>query len=248
MKAYTSSSSSSATSVARGTIGSWSTSPDRSGPTEGSPGGSVVISGLSPKSSAMNGAGGRPWPVRHLGTALLWGTTEAGYVRGMSERDVGRLDPAHIQWSLCPARERRAAPAPQQVAKPEQDDDRADRAEAADDVVDRRHEVVRCVGERGREAPAVGLSGLSWRPGFADGHGDAAVGRVVLDVCDLTLQLLDLLRDLAELVLHGDDVGRRLCLAEQGQHRVALSLLVGQARLEVDVLRADVVAADVLVL
>ena len=70
----------------------------------------------------------------------------------------------------------------------------------------------------------------------------------MIDVLNLALQLLDLAGDLAELVLHRDDVLHRLGSLQKSEHRVALSFLVDEARLQVHVLGADVVAADVLAL
>ncbi len=91
-------------------------------------------------------------------------------------------------------------------------------------------------------------SALRRRPCLAQGDGDRAVRRVVVQVLDLAFELLDLAGDLADLILHGDDVVDRLRVREQRPHRVQLRLGVGQACAQVDVLRADVGPGDVLAL
>src|SRR5712691_206225 len=141
---------------------------------------------------------------------------------------------------------RPAGATPDQVAESENDQDGTDRAHERDHVVDRGDEVVRGVGEGCREAPVVRWSGGHGRTGFGQRDGDGAESDVVFDVLDLALELLDLAGDLTDLVLDGDDVGDVLRLPEQGEHRVALRLFVGEPRLEVDVLGADVLTADVL--
>src|SRR5438093_4437512 len=144
---------------------------------------------------------------------------------------------------------RRRAPAtPEEKAKAREHDQRSDRAERGDDVVDGRDEVVRGVVQRCRETPAVVRGSLRRRPGLAEGDRNRAVRSVVVQVLDLALELLDLAGDLADLVLHGDDVVDRLRVREQRAHRVQLRLGVGQACAQVDVLRADVGPGDVLAL
>src|SRR5207237_4796187 len=110
------------------------------------------------------------------------------------------------RWWLCAPGQRHAAPSQEQKPQHEEDEERTDRPETGDDVVDRGHEIVCGVVERGGESPAVGRSSANGRTGFRHGHADRAEGRVVIEVLDLTLELLDLGRDLADLVLDGDDV------------------------------------------
>src|SRR6266849_1760840 len=85
-----------------------------------------------------------------------------------------------------------AGAAPDQVAETEQDQDGSDGTQTGDQVVDRGHEVVRRVAQSRREAPAVGRSVCRRRAGLGQRHGDRAEGHVVVDVLDLTLELLDL--------------------------------------------------------
>src|SRR2546426_403701 len=108
--------------------------------------------------------------------------------------------------------------------------------------------VIGGVVERGGESPAVGRSRPDGRPRLRHRHADRAERRVVVEVLDLALELFDLGRDLADLVLDRDDVVDVLRLRQQREHRVPLSFGVGQPRTEIDVLRADVGAGDVLAL
>src|SRR5438445_8269962 len=149
---------------------------------------------------------------------------------------------------LCAPGQRHAAPAEEKKTQDHEDEERTDRTQAGDDVVDRGHEIVRGVVERGGESPAVGRSGANRRPRLRHRHADRAERRVVVEVLDLALELLDLGRDLADLVLDCDDVVDVLRLRQQREHRVPLSFGVGQPRAEIDVLRADVGACDVLAL
>src|SRR6266542_5833730 len=137
---------------------------------------------------------------------------------------VGRVAPAH-RWSGVLRAEPGAA-APDQISEPEQDEDRAQGAKAADDVVDRGHEVVGGGAQGGDESPAVDGRRGRGRAGFEQADRDRAERGVVLEVVDLPPELLDLGGDLAQLVLYGDDVRHRHRLPEQGQHGVALSLCV----------------------
>src|SRR3989442_476849 len=149
---------------------------------------------------------------------------------------------------LCAPGQRHAAPAEEKETQDHEDEERTDRPEAGDDVVDRGHEIVRGVVERGGESPAVGRSRPDGRPRLRHRHADRAERRVVVEVLDLALELFDLGRDLADLVLDRDDVVDVLRLRQQREHRVPLSFCVGQPRAEIDVLRADVGAGDVLAL
>src|SRR5207248_11046168 len=160
--------------------------------------------------------------------------TAAGYWSGLG---VDPSPPGGYVLNVSRGSGHGAAPrAPQDVAQPGQDDQRTDRSEGGDHVVDGGDEVVCRVVERGREAPAVRLPGLSRRPGLCQRDRHRAVRGVVVEVLDLSLELLDLARDLADLVLHGDDVVDVLGLGQQGEHRVALRLGVGETGPEVDVL------------
>src|SRR6266702_3010229 len=84
--------------------------------------------------------------------------------------------------ALCALWQREATPPPQKETSAEEDQDRSERPEPGDDVVDRRHEVVGCGAEGGREAPAVHRGRLRRRARLEDVHRDGAVRRVVLDV------------------------------------------------------------------
>src|SRR5438445_496821 len=161
----------------------------------------------------------------------------------------GRVGTRNLIRLRVPRHWRRRAPAtPEEKAKAREHDQRSDRAERGDDVVDGRDEVVRGVVQRCRKTPAVARGSLRRRPGLAEGDRNRAVRSVVVQVLDLALELLDLAGDLADLVLHGDDVVDRLRVREQRAHRVQLRLGVGQACAQVDVLRADVGPGNVLAL
>ena len=104
------------------------------------------------------------------------------------------------------------------------------------------------VAQRGRKAPAVSFRGRRRSPRLSHGDADRAVGSVVIEILDLTLQLFDLSRDLADLILHRDDVVDVLRLGQQRKHRVVLSFGVGEPGAKVYVLGAHVAAGDVLAL
>src|ERR1700730_14206707 len=132
-------------SVARASIGSWRTSPGPSDPASCSSGGPTLIFDRAPD------GGVHPETGRNRGPTPLW-ALPLQVTRGSDRfsRDWMKVGPGHFAPALAdlsPARKRRTAPPPEEVTEPKHDDDRADRAEAGDDVVDRRHEVVRGVLE-----------------------------------------------------------------------------------------------------
>src|SRR5205823_358926 len=149
-------------------------------------------------------------PALHRVVALPLQVTGAGR----------ELIPACSSSRLYVSGQRRAATAPQQKAEPGQYEERTDRAETGDEVIDGGHEVVGRVAQRGRKAPAVSFRGRRRSPQLSHGDADRAVGSVVIEILDLTLQLFDLSRDLADLILHRDDVVDVLRLGQQRKHRV----------------------------
>src|SRR6266852_4658290 len=192
-----------------------------------------------------------PRAIATIATWALAAVTAARHrVPALPQQVTGRPDGAG--WDCGPARpcdpclrvmrggSNRPAPrAPQQVPQAGDDDQRTDRPERGDDVVDGGHEVVGRVVESGGETPAVRRGAGRGRSGLGQGHRHGAVRGVVVEVLDLPLELLDLGGDLADLVLHGDDVVDVLGLGQEREHRLALSLDVGQPRAQVDVLGAD---------
>src|SRR5207248_3731109 len=99
---------------------------------------------------------------RHRGSAPCSSITAAGYWSGLG---FDPSPPGGYVLNVPRGSGHGAAPrAPQDVAQPGQDDQRTDRSEGGDRVVDGGDEVVRRVVERGREAPAVRLRGLGRRP------------------------------------------------------------------------------------
>src|SRR5439155_8096138 len=131
---------------------------------------------------------------------------------------------------------RASEPPPYEVSEGQQQQHRADRAKAGYQIVDGGHEVVRRVADGRGEAPVVGCRRGRRRAGLEDVDGHGAERGVVVVVLDLPLQLLDLLRDLAQLILDRVDVVARLRPLQERGHRVPLSLRVAESGLQVDVL------------
>src|SRR5580700_5891529 len=89
----------------------------------------------------------RSWHYRCRLRETLSGPDDLGAGRGAFPRPASLL--------LCVSGKPAAAAAPQQVAKPAEEDERSQDSEPHHDVVDGGHEVVGRVAERGLEAPAV---------------------------------------------------------------------------------------------
>src|SRR5256886_4339825 len=247
MKAYTSSSSSRAMLVALDAAGSsttsaWVCSAGSSSVTDDPLQKKVAAAWGRGRRRGLAAAGHRANRDRRDSEPCL------GHYRSRLRERAGISARPAPGWWLCAPGQRHATPAQEQEPQHHEDEERTDRPEACDDVVDRGDEIVCGVVERGGEAPTVGRRRASWRSRFRHGDADRAEGSVVVEVLDLTFELLDLGGDLADLVLDRDDVVDVLRLGQQGQHRVALSFGVGQTRAEVDVLRTDVSAGDVLAL
>src|SRR3989442_9287154 len=72
----------------------------------------------------------------------------------------------------CAPGQRHAAPAEEKKTQDHEDEERTDRTQAGDDVVDRGHEIVRGVVKRGGESPDVDPSRPSGRPRLRRRHAD----------------------------------------------------------------------------
>src|SRR2546422_10937695 len=204
MNAYTSSSSFSAISVALEAAGSSTTS---------------AWAWVAVSSGVIGGAVKPVAPRRATGARRDSEPCFGHYRCRLLERS-GIASRAAPDSELCAPGQRHAAPAEEKETQDHEDEERTDRPQAGDDVVDRGHEIVRGVVERGGEAPAVGRGGANRSPRLRHRHADRAERRVVVDVRDLALDLFDLRRALAVRVLdHGDTVVVQLI------HHVRLPLL-----------------------
>src|SRR5450759_4362885 len=132
-------------SVELGAIGSWSTSPRPSDPGACSPDGRSKLIPTPPQSRCDQSFGNRePAPLSALPMQVTGGPGRfSSFGIGVKRRAGVDPGPVRLAMRLCASRERRASTPPEQIPKPEHDDDRTDRAKSGDDVIDRRYEVVR---------------------------------------------------------------------------------------------------------